>query len=49
MVNRILVTNTIADKLLMVTSGENETICIWDSSFNLISAFNIRHCGLYEK
>jgi hypothetical protein len=42
MINRILVTKSIGNKLLMITSAEDEFICIWDSSFNLISKFSIR-------
>jgi len=37
----------ISKKLLMITSGEDETICIWDSSFNPIKRCWIRETGKY--
>jgi len=49
MINRIIVTDHIAEKLLMITSGEDETICIWDSNFNQICRFNIRESGFYTE
>lgn len=48
MINRILVSTAISNKLLVVTSGEDECICIWDSSFNKISEFSIRNSGGYD-
>ena len=39
MVNRILITNSLSDKPLIITSGEDETVRIWDMSLNPISTF----------
>ena len=41
MINQIIVTKSIANKLLIMTSGEDQCISIWDTNFHLISKFVI--------
>jgi len=48
MINCLKITEILRDKVVIITSGEDEFIRIWDTKFNLINEFNIRKTGFFE-
>lgn len=42
MINCLKITDTLSDKLTIVTAGQDELIKFWDTSFKLIKTYNIR-------
>lgn len=48
MINCLKVSEILGDKVVIITSGEDEYIRIWDTKFNLINEFNIRKTGFFE-
>jgi len=45
MINCIKVTDLLANKVLVITAGEDEFIRVWDTSFNMIHEVNVRKAG----
>lgn len=48
MINCLKISEILNDKVVIITSGEDETIKIWDTKFNLINEFHIRKTGFFE-
>jgi hypothetical protein len=48
MINCIKITEILTDKVVIITSSEDECVKIWDTKFNLISEFNLRKTGFFE-
>lgn len=48
MINCLKISEILGDKVVIITSGEDEFIRIWDTKFNLINEFNIRKTGFFE-
>ena len=48
MINCLKISEILTDKVVIITSGEDEFIRIWDTKFNLINEFNIRKTGFFE-
>ena len=48
MINCLKISEILGDKVVIITSGEDEYIKIWDTKFNLINEFNIRKTGFFE-
>lgn len=46
MINCIKVTELLAEDLLILTSGQDETVKFWDTSFNLLYDIKIREVEL---
>ena len=49
MINCLKIFELFQDKVLIITSGEDELIKIWDSRFNLVNEINVRkNTGLFN-
>ncbi|EGR31153.1 hypothetical protein IMG5_116830 [Ichthyophthirius multifiliis] len=48
MINCLKITELFQDKVLIITSGEDEFVKIWDTKFNMINEINIRKTGLFS-
>ena len=48
MINCLKITEILGDKVVIVTSGEDEFVRVWDTKFNLINEVNMRKTGFYE-
>lgn len=48
MINCLKISEILNDKVVIITSGEDEYIKIWDTKFNLINEFHIRKTGFFE-
>ena len=42
MINCLRITDTLSDKLVVVTAGEDEMVKFWDTSFKLIKSYDLR-------
>lgn len=48
MINCLKISEILGDKIVIITSGEDEHIRIWDTKFNIINEFSIRKTGFFE-
>ena len=48
MINCLKITELFQDKVLIITSGEDELIKIWDTKFNMINEISIRKTGFFN-
>ena len=48
LINCLRVTDMIPKKLLVITTGEDECLRIWDTAFNLVYEDNLRRIGLFD-
>jgi hypothetical protein len=49
MINVLRITELFNGKLIILTSGEDECIKMWDTKFNLVNEFNIRNNVTFDK
>jgi hypothetical protein len=49
MINCLKITEILGDKVVIITSGEDEFIRVWDTRFNLINEVNIRKTGFFDE
>ncbi len=49
MINCLKIFEVFSDKVLIITAGEDETVKIWDTRFNLVNVIDIRkNTGFYS-
>lgn len=48
MINCLKITELFQNKILIITAGEDETIKIWDTKFNMMNEITLRKTGFFD-